>query len=208
MKGRLISLEGGEGAGKSSAMAAIRAAIEAHGIEAVQTREPGGTPLGEAIRALLLDPAHTICAESELLLMFATRTQLMRDVVRPALERGAWVLSDRFTDASFAYQGGGRGIDAGIIAELERWAVAVKPDLTILLDVDVRQGHARVAGRGAGKDRIEREREDFFERVRASYRQRAATEPQRFRVIDAGQAQEAVMAAVTVAIDQAIVEWT
>ncbi|MBS0462899.1 MAG: dTMP kinase, partial [Proteobacteria bacterium] len=132
MTGRLISVEGGEGAGKSSAMAAVRAAIEGRGVEVVQTREPGGTPVGEAIRTLLLDPAHSICAEAELLLMFAARAQLVRELVRPALERGAWVLSDRFTDASFAYQGGGRGIDAGIVAELERWAATLKPDLTLL----------------------------------------------------------------------------
>ncbi|MBS0458083.1 MAG: dTMP kinase [Proteobacteria bacterium] len=207
MTGRLISVEGGEGAGKSSAMAAVRAAIEGRGVEVVQTREPGGTPVGEAIRTLLLDPAHSICAEAELLLMFAARAQLVRELVRPALERGAWVLSDRFTDASFAYQGGGRGIDGGLIAELERWAATLKPDLTLLLDVDVRQGHARVAGRGAGKDRIEREREDFFERVRATYRQRVAAEPQRFAVIDAGQSQEAVIAAVTAALDQAFARW-
>lgn len=207
MTGRLISVEGGEGAGKSSAMAAVRAAIEGRGVEVVQTREPGGTPVGEAIRTLLLDPAHAICAQAELLLMFAARAQLVRELVRPALERGAWVLSDRFTDASFAYQGGGRGIDAGIVAELERWAATLKPDLTLLLDVDVRQGHARVARRGAGKDRIEREREDFFERVRATYRQRAAAEPQRFAVIDASQSQESVIAAVTAALDQAFARW-
>ncbi len=208
MKGRLITIEGGEGAGKSSAMSAIRAAIEARGIEVVQTREPGGTAVGEAIRAVLLDPAHTVCAESELLLMFATRAQLVRELVLPALERGAWVLSDRFTDASFAYQGGGRGIDGSLIAELERWAAAIKPDLTFLLDVDVRQGHARLAGRGGGRDRIEREREDFFERVRAVYLQRAAAEPRRIRVIDAGQAQDVVVAAVVAALDAAIAGWS
>lgn len=207
MIGRLITVEGGEGAGKSSVMAVIRADIERCGIEVVQTREPGGTPVGEAIRALLLDPQHAIVAESELLLMFAARAQLVRERVQPALTRGAWVLSDRFTDASFAYQGGGRGVDGALIAELERSFVGIKPDLTFLLDVDVRQGHARLAGRGGGRDRIEREREDFFERVRRTYLQRATLEPQRIRVIDAGAAQDAVAVAVSAALAHAMAGW-
>ena len=207
MKGRLISIEGGEGAGKSSVMAALREALERRGLEVVQTREPGGTDAGEAIRALLLDPTRSLVAEAELLLMFAARAQLVREVVAPTLARGAWVLTDRFTDASFAYQGGGRGIDSACIAELERWAAAIKPDLTFLLDVDVRQGHARIAGRDGERDRIENEREDFFERVRATYLQRAASEPQRFRVIDAGASQDAVLRAVLDQLDQAIAGW-
>ncbi|MEO8743332.1 MAG: dTMP kinase, partial [Lysobacteraceae bacterium] len=137
MKGRLISIEGGEGAGKSSVMSALRTALEQRGITVVQTREPGGTETGEAIRGLLLDPARTLFAQTELLLMFASRAQLVRELILPALARGAWVICDRFTDASFAYQGGGRGLDGGIIAELERWAAGIKPDLTFLLDVDV-----------------------------------------------------------------------
>ena len=207
MKGRLISIEGGEGAGKSSVMAALREALERRGLEVVQTREPGGTDAGEAIRALLLDPTRSLVAEAELLLMFAARAQLVREVVAPTLARGAWLLTDRFTDASFAYQGGGRGIDSACIAELERWAAAIKPDLTFLLDVDVRQGHARIAGRDGERDRIENEREDFFERVRATYLQRAASEPQRFRVIDAGASQDAVLRAVLDQLDQAIAGW-
>jgi dTMP kinase len=207
MRGRLITIEGGEGAGKSSVMSALRAALDQRGLEVVQTREPGGTESGEAIRKLLLDPAHALCAESELLLMFASRAQLVREVILPAVARGAWVLSDRFTDASFAYQGGGRGLDAGCIAELERWAAVVKPDLTFLLDVDVRQGHARLAGRDGERDRIEREREDFFERVRASYLKRAAAEPQRFRVIDAGRPADAVTKAVVEQLARACAEW-
>lgn len=207
MTGRLITVEGGEGAGKSTVMAAIRALIEAQGIEVVQTREPGGTPAGEAIRALLLDPAQGIVASTELLLMFATRAQLVETVMRPALARGAWVLSDRFTDASFAYQGGGRGIDAAAIAELERRFVGCKPDLTFLLDVDVRRGHERVATRGGVRDRIEREHEDFFERVRGAYLQRARAEPARFRVIDAGAPQQEVAAAVAAQLAQAMAAW-
>ncbi len=208
MKGRLITLEGGEGAGKSSVMGALRAALEQRELEVVQTREPGGTDSGEAIRSFLLDPARALCAETELLLMFASRAQLMRELISPALARGAWVLSDRFTDASFAYQGGGRGLDSGRIAELERWAVGIKPDLTFLLDVDVRQGHARLAGRDGERDRIECEREDFFERVRATYRQRAASEPRRFRVIDAGAPQDVVLRTVLEQLDQALAAWT
>ena len=208
MKGRLVTVEGGEGAGKSSVMGALRGALEQRGIEVVQTREPGGTDAGEAIRLLLLDPAYAPCAEAELLLMFAARAQLVRELVRPALDRGAWVLSDRFSDASFAYQGGGRGIDGGIISELERWAAGIKPDLTFLLDVEVRQGHARLAGRKGERDRIEREREDFFERVRAVYLQRASAEPRRFRLIDAGASQDAVLRSVLEALEHAVAEWT
>ena len=191
MTGKLISIEGGEGAGKSSAMAALREALVARGVDIVATREPGGTEAGEAIRAVLLDPARTLCAETELLLMFAARAQLVREVIRPALARGAWVVTDRFTDASYAYQGGGRGIDAGRIAELERWAAAIKPDLTFLLDVDVMQGHARIKPRGT-MDRIELEQAEFFQRVRETYLSRALAEPLRFRVIDAGASPEAV----------------
>lgn len=200
MRGRFISIEGGEGAGKSTVIAAIRDILAERGIEVVATREPGGTPAGEAIRALLLDPARTLFAETELLLMFAARAQLVRELIEPALRRGAVVVSDRFTDASFAYQGGGRGIDMGRIAELERWAAGLKPDLTFLLDVGVGQGLARARSRGGEPDRIEREREDFFERVRATYLARAAAEPQRFRVIDASQDAATVVAAVGAAL--------
>lgn len=198
--GFFISLEGGEGAGKSTVIAAMRDVLGARGYEVVQTREPGGTAAGEAIRALLLDPANTLAAETELLLMFASRAQLVRELVQPALQRGAVVLADRFTDASFAYQGGGRGIDAGCIADLERWAAGIKPDLTVLLDVGVAQGLARARSRGGEPDRIEREQDSFFERVRASYLARAAAEPGRFRVIDASQPVDVVVANVTQAL--------
>ncbi|HMB42598.1 MAG TPA: dTMP kinase [Luteimonas sp.] len=193
----LITIEGGEGAGKSTVMAAIVELLSARGKEVVRTREPGGTPAGEAIRNLLLDPNSRLEAETELLLMFAARAQLVREVIRPALARGAVVLSDRFTDASFAYQGGGRGIDMGRIAELEHWAAGIKPDLTFLLDVGVEQGLERARSRGGEPDRIEREQGDFFQRVRAVYRARAAAEPERFRVIDASQSLEKVLADVS-----------
>ena len=199
-RGLFISVEGGEGAGKSTVMAALAEALAARGHEVVLTREPGGTPEGEAIRALLLDPANHLLPETELLLMFASRAQLVRQCVLPALARGAAVLTDRFTDASFAYQGGGRGLEMGRIAELERWAAGIKPDLTFLLDVGVAEGLARARSRGGEPDRIERERADFFERVRATYLARAAAEPARFRVIDASQPADAVRRAVLEAL--------
>ena len=200
-RGKFISLEGGDGAGKSTLLAGLREHIERHGIALVQTREPGGTAVGEAVRAIVLDPAlHGLAAETELLLMFASRAQLVREVIEPALSTGQWVLCDRFADASYAYQGGGRGQPTQRIAELERWACdGVKPDLTLLLDLPVATGRARAAGRGDA-DRIEVEADAFFERVRASYRERAAAEPQRFRVIDASQSPAAVLLAAAQAL--------
>ena len=195
--GLLVSIEGGEGAGKSTVRQALHELLESRGFEVVSTREPGGTVVGESIRELLLDPAGRLAAETELLLMFASRAQLVRAVVMPALARGAAVLADRFTDASFAYQGGGRGIAMGVIAELERWAAVVKPDLTFLLDVDVAVGLSRARSRGAQPDRIESEQVEFFERVRAAYQARAAAEPQRFHAVDASQPPERVRADVT-----------
>lgn len=190
---RFVSLEGGEGAGKTTVLEALRAALQAGGEEVLATREPGGTPLAEMIRRLLLDPSHEpALPQTELLLMFAARAQHVGDAVLPALARGAWVLSDRFTDSSYAYQGGGRGLDTGFIAELERRVVGVRPGLTLLLDVGVVQGRERASGRDLVPDRIEGERDDFFERVRATYRARAAAEPARFRVIDASQPAQRV----------------
>ena len=191
---RLITLEGGEGAGKSTVLAALRAALEATGVEVVCTREPGGTPLAEQIRGLLLDTHHEPATpEAELLLVFAGRAQHVSETLLPALRRGAGVISDRFTDASYAYQGEGRGLDPQFIAELERRVVGIEPALTLLLDVPVAIGLQRVRGRGAA-DRIEAERDDFFERVRAGYRARAQSQPQRFHVIDASQPADAVAA--------------
>jgi dTMP kinase len=197
MNGKLITLEGGEGAGKSTVLAAVREFLADHGIDVVATREPGGTPAGEAIRAVLLDPAQRgLCAETELLLMFAARAQLVREVIQPALAAGRWVLSDRFTDASYAYQGGGRGEPEDRIAELERWAACgLMPHLTLLLDLPVAEGLHRANGRGA-VDRIEMENADFFERVRATYRARATAEPARFRIIDASLPLPSVLAEV------------
>jgi dTMP kinase len=198
-----VSLEGGEGAGKTSALVAIRELLQARGHEVVVTREPGGTPLAERIRELLLAPSdEKLAPETELLLMFASRAQHVREVVLPALRRGAWVVSDRFTDSSYAYQVAGRGLGEALVAELERGTVGIQPGLTLLLDLDVREGRARTAGRDLWPDRIESEQDDFFERVREGFRKRAAVHPQRFRVIDASQSPAEVGAAVTEALAQ------
>lgn len=201
--GYFISIEGGEGAGKSTVIATIAKVLSARGREVVLTREPGGTPAGDAIREVLLDRKYTLAPEAELLLMFASRAQLVRELIRPALQRGAMVVSDRFTDASFAYQGGGREIDMGRIAELERWTAGIKPDLTFLLDLGIEQGMQRVRSRGGQLDRIESEKVEFFERVRAVYLARAAAEPQRIRVIDASATPEKVASEAS----NALIQW-
>lgn len=200
---RLISLEGGEGAGKTSTLIAIRELLQSRGHEVVLSREPGGTPLAERIRELLLSPQaqeETLAPETELLLMFASRTQHVREVIRPALQRGAFVVSDRFTDSSYAYQADGRGLDRALVEELERKVVGLKPGLTLLLDLDVREGRARANGRDLWPDRIESEQDDFFERVREGFRKRAAAEPGRFRVIDASRSPAEVAEAVATAV--------
>ncbi|NYZ63092.1 dTMP kinase [Luteimonas deserti] len=185
---RFVSIEGGEGAGKTTVLRAVRDALALDGDEVVCTREPGGTPLAELIRGLLLDPSHEpASAETELLLMFAARAQHVHETVLPALSRGAWVISDRFTDSSYAYQGGGRGIDPQRIAALDDGFVGIEPVLTLLLDVGVDEGRARARGRGAAPDRIEAEQDAFFERVRAAFLQRASEHPARIRVIDAAR---------------------
>ena len=186
MKGRFISFEGGEGAGKSTVIAAAAAQLQRHGIQHRLTREPGGCPLAEDLRALVLDPRHVrVSPEAEALMMFAARAQHVVETIAPALEAGTWVVCDRFTDASYAYQGGGRGLPVERIAELERWAAfGLRPDLTLLLDVPVAEGLRRIAARGPG-DRMEREDPEFFERVRAAYLERARNDPARFRIVDA-----------------------
>lgn len=197
---RLLTIEGGEGAGKSTVLSALRDALLADGCEVVCTREPGGTPLAERIRGLLLDagdePVHP---QTELLMMFAARAQHVREVVLPALARGAWVISDRFTDSSYAYQGAARGLDEGFIAELERRVVGIEPGLTLLLDLGVAHARERTRGRdllgGASPDRIERERDEFFERVREGFLARAAAHPRRIRVLDATPDAASVAAA-------------
>jgi dTMP kinase len=206
-RGALVSLEGGEGAGKTTVLGALRARLEARGHAVVGTREPGGTPAGEALRALLLDPAQPLVPNAELLLMFASRAQLVETLVEPALARGDMVLADRFTDASFAYQGGGRGLPTGLIAELERSVVRRLPDFTLLLDLDVQAGLARARARGAPADRIEAEQDAFFERVRAAYRARAASQPGRIHIVDASQPVDAVVRDACAALDAFLDRW-
>jgi len=193
MKGKFITVEGIEGVGKTTNIDYIHQQLQAAGRDVVLTREPGGTPLGEAVRGLLLDPEYTgMDATCELQLMFAARAEHLARVVWPALERGQWVLCDRFTDATYAYQGGGRGIDTGIIARLEQLVQGdFRPDLTLLLDVPVEVGLARATKRG-GLDRFEQEKVEFFERVRNAYLDMAKRYPERYRVIDAGQPLVAV----------------
>ena len=202
---RLISIEGGEGAGKSTVLSALRDALLADGQEVVSTREPGGTPLAERIRELLLGgTGETVHPQTELLLMFASRAQHVREVVLPALQRGAWVISDRFTDSSYAYQGAGRGLEEGYIAALEQQAVGIEPGLTLLLDLGVAHGRERTRGRdllgGSAPDRIERERDEFFERVRDCFLARAAAHAERFRVIDASPDASTVAASALAAL--------
>jgi dTMP kinase len=185
-RGRFITVEGGEGAGKSSNLAFIQQLLEEAGHQVVFTREPGGTPLGEEIRNLLLGHRHDGMAEdTELLLMFGARAEHLAQKIKPALERGDWVLCDRFTDASYAYQGGGRGIDMERIRILEQWVQGrLRPDLTLLLDLPIEVGLDR-AGRRSTPDRFEKEEVRFFEAVRQGYLEIAAREPDRVRVIDA-----------------------
>jgi dTMP kinase len=195
--GRFITVEGIEGVGKTTNLEFIHQQLLSRGLDVVRTREPGGTPLAESIRELLLAPRNEPVAElAELLLMFAARAQHIEQCIRPALQRGAWVLCDRFTDATYAYQGGGRGLDQSRIAQLETLVQGgLRPDLTILLDLPASQGMARARARSM-PDRFEAEAEVFFERVRDSYLQRAAAEPQRFAVIDAAPPLEQVQQAV------------
>jgi dTMP kinase len=201
-KGMFITLEGGEGAGKSTQLAYVRQRLEGAGLPLHVTREPGGTPLAERIRDLLLDHRHTaMAADTELLLMFAARAQHLAELIRPALAAGEWVLCDRFTDATYAYQGGGRGIDPARIAVLEDWVQGeLRPHLTLLLDLPVATGMARANDRGE-LDRFEREQQAFFERVRAAYLARAAREPGRYRVLDAAQSMEAVQRQIDAVLD-------
>ena len=184
-KARFITLEGLDGAGKSTHLAFIRRYLEQAGIDTEFTREPGGTPLGEKLREILLDIDTEATLDTETLLMFASRQELVSSLIRPSLAAGRWVVSDRFTDATFAYQGGGRGVPAERIAILEHWVQqGLQPDLTLLLDVPLEVSQARLS-QSRLPDRFEREREDFHQRVRQMYLARAQANPGRFVVIDA-----------------------
>lgn len=193
MSGRFITLEGGEGAGKSTNLEWLAERLREAGRVVTVSREPGGTELAERIRAVLLQPGPEAMADTtELLLVFAARAQHLAARIRPALARGDWVLCDRFIDATWAYQGAGRGLDGRHIATLEALVLqGLEPDRTLLFDVPPEVGLAR-AGKRSAPDRIEREQLDFFVRVRQCYLERAAAEPERFRVLDAGASLDAV----------------
>jgi len=190
MTAKFITLEGMDGAGKSTHIPRIIEMLKARGREVVSTREPGGTPLGERLRELLLHEA--MHAETETLLMFAARREHIAQIIAPALERGAYVLSDRFTDATFAYQSGAKDVPADKVEILEQWVQQdLQPDMTLLFDVPVEISIARLAG-ARSPDKFERESADFFTKIRNAYLERARQNPQRFRVIDAGKSLEEV----------------
>lgn len=207
-KGCFITIEGTEGVGKSTNVDFIRQYLADKGVALRLTREPGGTPLAEEIRELLLQPRdEVVCDDAEILLVFAARAQHVARVIKPALEKGEWVLSDRFTDATFAYQGAGRGISWNRIQQLEQYVLGdLRPDLTILLDIPVEVGMARVMQRGE-PDRFEREKLDFFDKVRQGYHHRLRAEPDRFALIDASQSlldvQQQIAAALAEKLDMA-----
>lgn len=194
--GKFITLEGIDGAGKSTHLTWIVELLQQAGLQPVVTREPGGTPLGEQLRALLLDKSMAMHAETEALLMFAARREHLDKVILPALQRGQWVISDRFTDASCAYQGGGRGLAADKLEMLEHWVQGdLQPDLTVYFDVPVDVGQQRVS-RDREADRFEQEQSAFFHRVRAAYLDRARQFPQRIHIIDSSRAVDEVRAEV------------
>jgi dTMP kinase len=208
--GRFIVLEGGEGLGKSTNQEWMRAALEAEGIEAITTREPGGTGFGEKLRVLLLDANSTapIVPDAELLLMFAARAQHLHEVIRPALAAGHWVLCDRFTDASYAYQGAGRGLSASHIEYLERWIQnGLYPDMTFLFDAPVETGLQRARARGTVADRFESEQQNFFQRVRAAYLQRSELFPERYCIVNAALDLPEVRRQIEQTLDRMIRDW-
>ncbi|WP_041523578.1 dTMP kinase [Gilvimarinus agarilyticus] len=186
--GKFITIEGTEGVGKSTNLAFVHDWLTARGIDVLVTREPGGTPLAEQLRELLLATREEpVAHNAELLMVFAARAQHLEQVVKPALAQGRWVLCDRFTDATYAYQGGGRGLDKTVISELEQLVQgALRPDLTLVLDIEPELGLQRAAAR-AELDRFEREDIAFFNRVRQAYRERAEANPAHYAQVDAGQ---------------------
>ena len=201
MKPRFITLDGIDGAGKSTNLAVMKAWFEKHQLPVLFTREPGGTPAGEALREILLNPATQVGLRTETLLMFAARQQHLETVILPALKNGTHVVSDRFTDATFAYQGGGRGVPLQDIATLEHWVQGdFRPDLTLLLDVPLEVSMARIS-QTREKDRFEQEAAEFFNRVREVYLQRATKQPERYAVIDSSQSLDAVKTQIETALD-------
>lgn len=213
-RGRFITLEGGEGVGKSTNVSFVAEWLEAQGLEVLRTREPGGTERGEAIRKLLLDPLpqEPLHGDAELLLMFAARAQHLAEKILPALARGAWVVCDRFTDATFAYQGGGRGIPKERIAVLENFVQqGLSPDLTLLLDMPKEAAQqrleSRLHNRHEQRDRFEQEKGDFFQAVRDAYLARAEAAPERFAIIDAQHPLEAVQAQLRQTLSARVAAW-
>ncbi|MCP3906789.1 MAG: dTMP kinase [Oceanicoccus sp.] len=204
-RGLFITIEGGEGVGKSTNIDFIARRLKQQAIPFILTREPGGTPLAEDIRQLLLTPREEGVAENtELLLMFAARAQHIAEVIEPALARGEWVVCDRFTDATFAYQGGGRGIPMAKIADLEQWVQGdLRPDFTVLLDAPVEVGMSRASQRGA-LDRFEQEQKVFFESVREAYLAMSEKHASRYRVVDASQTLDRVQESLSTVIDEMI----
>ena len=201
MKPRFITLDGIDGAGKSTNLAVMKAWFEKHKLPVLFTREPGGTPAGEALREILLNPATQVSLRTETLLMFAARQQHLETVILPALKNGTHVVSDRFTDATFAYQGGGRGVPLQDIATLEHWVQGdFRPDLTLLLDVPLEVSMVRI-NQTREKDRFEQEEAEFFNRVREVYLQRANEQPERYAVIDSSQSLDAVKNQIETALD-------
>ena len=201
MKPRFITLDGIDGAGKSTNLAVMKAWFERHKLPVLFTREPGGTPAGEALREILLNPATQVSLRTETLLMFAARQQHLETVILPALKNGTHVVSDRFTDATFAYQGGGRGVPLQDIATLEHWVQGdFRPDLTLLLDVPLEVSMARIK-QTREKDRFEQEEAEFFNRVREVYLQRANEQPERYAVIDSSQSLDTVKNQIETALD-------
>lgn len=205
-RGKFITIEGSEGVGKSSNVDFIKTFLEARGIEVVCSREPGGTPLAEEIRELLLAKrVEAVDETAELLLMFAARSQHLKTKILPALERGAWVLCDRFTDATYAYQGGGRGLSMDKISQLEQLVQGdLRPDITVILDIDVEVGLKRASKRGEA-DRFELEKLSFFNKVRATYLDRAKQNPNTYKIIDAGQPLVAVQSDLDVFLREIVV---
>jgi dTMP kinase len=204
-RGWLITLEGGEGAGKSTQLKVIGDWLAARGRQVVVTREPGGTLFGERIREILLHKHDRIDPDTEVLLMFAARSEHIAKVIRPALASGKTVLCDRFTDATYAYQGAGRGVAADRIAKIESWVQKeLRPNLTILLDLPIELGHERVRNRGGTRDRFEREELAFFERVRAAYLAGAAREPNRVHVVDASREVAEVTRTITEILERVV----
>ena len=200
MQAQFLTLDGIDGSGKSTHLETMREWFERRGMPVLFTREPGGTPLGEELRRLLLSPDSRVGLRTETLLMFAARCQHLEDVILPALDKGIHVVSDRFTDATFAYQGGGRGIPSADIEVLENWVQgSLRPNLTLLLDVPLGVSFERIT-RSREKDRFEQEEAEFFARVRRAYLDRAAAHPQRYRVIDSNRSREEVRAAVEAAL--------